>query len=115
RCTISGSFGLPFLCLQKPIELAVCRLGGDSTVRDTRFCDYSESPIAGAWVDRGGNSFNPAGCNAADLNGDGRVDGADLARILARWGQSCLGCAADLNRDGEVNGADLAGILAGWG
>lgn len=114
-CTISGSFGLPFFCLEEPIELAVCKLGGDSTVQDTRFCDYTESAIAGAWTDLGGNSFNPAECNAADLNGDGQVDGADLARILARWGQSCLGCAEDVNQDGEVNGADLAGILAGWG
>ena len=43
------------------------------------------------------------------------VDGADLALVLAAWGQPCLGCAADVNGDGEVNGADLALILAGWG
>ncbi|MCP4892332.1 MAG: hypothetical protein GY911_00770, partial [Actinomycetales bacterium] len=61
------------------------------------------------------NSFNPAECDAADLNGDGEVNGADLALVLAAWGQPCLGCAADINGDGVVNGADLALILAGWG
>ena len=114
-CTISGSFGAPFICLFEPVDLAVCRFPKGSTVRDTRFCDYSEAAIAGDWIDLGGNSFNPAACDAADLNGDGEVDGADLALVLAAWGQPCLGCAADVNGDGEVNGADLALILAGWG
>ena len=114
-CTISGSFGAPFICLFEPVDLAVCRFPKGSTVRDTRFCDYSEAAIAGDWIDLGGNSFNPAACDAADLNGDGEVDGADLALVLAAWGQPCLGCAVDVNGDGEVDGADLALILAGWG
>ena len=49
----------------------------------------------------------------ADLNRDGRVDGADLALILAGWG-FCPGCPADLNGDDTVNGADLALVLAAW-
>ena len=114
-CTISGSFGLPFFCVNEPVTLAVCRLPLGSSVRDTRFCDYTEAPLAGVWNDLGGNSFNPGECNAADLNGDGEVNGADLALVLAAWGEPCLGCAADVNGDGEVNGADLALILAGWG
>ena len=114
-CTISGNLGAPFICLFEPIDLAVCRFPEGSTVRDSRFCDYDEAAISGAWVDLGGNSFNPAECDAADLNGDGEVNGADLALVLAAWGQPCLGCAADINGDGEVNGADLALILAGWG
>ena len=91
------------------------KLAEGSTVSNTRFCDYSEAAIFGAWTDLGRNSFNPDDCNAADINGDGVVNGADLALILASWGQPCLGCAADVNEDGEVNGADLALILAGWG
>lgn len=51
--------------------------------------------------------------NPADLNGDGFVNGADLAELLANWGP-CPGCAADLNGDGDVNGADLADLLANW-
>lgn len=49
-----------------------------------------------------------------DLNGDGVVNGADLAALLANWGP-CAGCPADLNSDGVVNGADLATLLANWG
>ncbi len=48
----------------------------------------------------------------ADLNGDGIVDGSDLASLLAGWGADG---PADLNDDGMVNGADLAALLAAWG
>ena len=48
-----------------------------------------------------------------DVNGDGIVDGADLARVLGAWGTNAAG--ADLNGDGTVNGADLAIVLANWG
>jgi hypothetical protein len=47
----------------------------------------------------------------ADLNGDGVVNGADLAILLGGWGGRGL---ADLNGDGEVNGADLAILLGAW-
>jgi len=49
--------------------------------------------------------------NPADLNGDGVVDGADLAALLTQWGTSG---PADLNNDGVVNGADLATLLTNW-
>lgn len=49
----------------------------------------------------------------ADLNGDGTVDGADLAQLLASWGAS--GVAADFDQTGGVDGADLAFLLASWG
>ena len=51
--------------------------------------------------------------NIADINGDGVVDGADLARVLGAWGTSSPG--GDLNGDGIVNGADLSILLAFWG
>lgn len=44
---------------------------------------------------------------AADLNGDGVVDGTDQAILLASWGP-CKNCPADLNGDGMVDGVDLA-------
>lgn len=65
--------------------------------------------------DLGGNSFNPGACDLADLNGDGMVNEADLALVLADWGEPCLGCPSDINDDGLVNGADLALVLAAWG
>jgi len=46
-----------------------------------------------------------------DINGDGRVDGADLGLLLAAWGGSG---PADLNGDGIVDGADLGLLLAAW-
>jgi hypothetical protein len=47
----------------------------------------------------------------ADLDGDGHVNGADLAILLAAWGTS----GADLDDDGIVGGADLAILLGPWG
>lgn len=50
--------------------------------------------------------------NPADINGDGDVNGADLALVLAGW--SNTSGSADINLDGIVNGADLALVLAAW-
>ena len=47
-----------------------------------------------------------------DLNGDGRVDGADLGIMLLYWGSS--GTPGDLDGDGQVGGPDLGIMLAGW-
>ena len=47
-----------------------------------------------------------------DMNGDGHVNGIDLAFILAYWGTSTP--IADLNDDGIVGGFDLALVLNGW-
>jgi hypothetical protein len=51
-----------------------------------------------------------------DLNGDGAVNGVDLAIVLNNWG-SCAtaNCPADIDRDGLVNGVDLAIVLGNWG
>ncbi len=49
----------------------------------------------------------------ADLDGDGLVNGADLATLLSLWGE-CNGCVADINGDGYVNGVDTANLLANW-
>ncbi|HMN96654.1 MAG TPA: lytic polysaccharide monooxygenase [Phycisphaerales bacterium] len=58
--------------------------------------DFGEGPIADC---------------PGDLTEDGRVDGADLAAVLAAWG----GPGGDLDGDGVTDGADLAAILAAWG
>lgn len=47
----------------------------------------------------------------ADVNGDGVVDGEDLAATLGNWGQS----TGDLTGDGVVDGQDLSVILGFWG
>lgn len=52
----------------------------------------------------GGNDQNP------DLDGDGDVDGADLAALLGGWGTN----AGDIDGDGDTDGADLAALLGAW-
>jgi hypothetical protein len=52
----------------------------------------------------------------ADVDGNGSVNGVDLAAVLATWGTSgTRQPGADVNRDGIVNGADLAEVLSDWG
>ena len=60
--------------------------------------------------------WNPNPNCIADLNLDGKVDGADLAVVLVAWGTpgSTTG-GGDLNGDGRVNGEDLGILLAAWG
>ncbi len=53
----------------------------------------------------------PVTTNPADLNGDGHVDGADLAVLLGNWGTAGAG---DIDGDGVVSGADLAILLGAW-
>jgi len=48
---------------------------------------------------------------AGDVNGDGVVDGVDLALLLGGWATP----TGDLDGDGVVNGSDLAVLLGAWG
>lgn len=52
------------------------------------------------------------GSDPADLDGNGRVDSADLAIVLAAWGTSQD--LPDLDDDGTVGPLDLGRILAAW-
>ena len=47
-----------------------------------------------------------------DINGDDRVNGLDLAQVLAQWGTA--NADADLDNDGTVGGPDLTILLAYW-
>ncbi len=53
----------------------------------------------------------------ADLNGDGQVDGSDLAILLNAWGavNPKNPTPADIDDDGIVGGSDLAILLNAWG
>ena len=53
------------------------------------------------------------GRHAADLNLDGRVNGADLGMVLGAW-SSGDPLAGDVTGDGLVNGADLGAVLGAW-
>jgi len=59
--------------------------------------------------DPGPNDTDPL---RGDINGDGRVNGIDLAEILGMW--NTRESAGDLNDDGIVNGQDLAYVLGNW-
>lgn len=48
-----------------------------------------------------------------DLDGNGRVDGADLVLLLGSWGAPPP-AAGDLNADGRIDGADIALLLGAW-
>lgn len=48
----------------------------------------------------------------SDLDGDRRIDGADLARLLIGWGATGPG---DINGDGLVDAADLGVLFIDWG
>lgn len=54
------------------------------------------------------------GIALGDANGDGTVDGGDLATVLGQWG-ACAGCTGDFDHDGFVNGADVTVVLGNWG
>jgi len=68
---------------------------------------YAFASVAGA--------ADPQAPALGDLNGDGRVDGADLGMLLGSWGPCAPGCPADLNGDGVVDGNDLGTLLGVWG
>ena len=51
--------------------------------------------------------------NPADLNQDGKVDGADFGLLLTFFGPSSTG-AGDLNSDWTVDGSDVGLLLAAW-
>lgn len=53
---------------------------------------------------------------AADVNGDGVVNGADLSIVIAEWGMCAAegNCLADTNDDGMIDGADLGRIIGFW-
>jgi uncharacterized membrane protein len=82
-------------------------------VRGTRMCANTPRPnAAGLWTDEGGNEI----CDCrADSNADGRVDGADLAALLAEWGPSSATTSSDFDRSGIVDAVDLSLLLALWG
>jgi hypothetical protein len=48
-----------------------------------------------------------------DIDGDGVVNGSDLAELLGDW-SNANGSSSDLNLDGVVDGQDLAMLLGNW-
>ena len=83
-------------------------IGGGDNLGDPRFLDFAS--IAG---DQYVVVLADENLCPADFNGDGVVNGADLAAILGAWGTS--NPTFDITGDGVVGGADLSAVLAAWG
>jgi hypothetical protein len=81
------------------------RSGGAGVIASWQGPGVAKSVIPAANLLHGGADL------AADIDNNGRIDGADLAALLGAWGGTG---AADLNRDGHVDGADLAVLLDAW-
>ena len=73
----------------------------------------SEGSTSGQWSSSIMAVGEPSGCvGSPDVDGNGSVNGADLAALLSSWNQN--GGPADVNCDGVVNGADLSELLSSW-
>ncbi len=91
-------------------------------VQASEVADCDENGVAdacdiasGTLPDANGNGV-PDGCESlpvlGDLDGDGAVNGSDLAILLGSWGAR-VG-SADLNGDGIVDAADIGILLGAW-
>lgn len=63
-------------------------------------------------ADGNGDGHADACTRFGDINGDGRINGADLSLLLGDWGSAAA--RSDLDQNGTVNGADLSGLLGAW-
>lgn len=81
-------------------EFLLLHLKGDAS----RWGECWDPPAAG-------DGITQASTRTADIDGDGRVDGVDLAILLSNFGGSGAG---DLDADGSIGGPDLGTLLAAW-
>lgn len=105
----------------------------DSTPLCLALTSYLEVPVVAgqSYLVRVGGGASATGtgtltlaCSPAcvwDLNGNGIVNGIDLAILLGSWTGTAVYApcprfaAADLNQDCKINGLDLALLLGAWG
>ena len=74
----------------------------DETVPNLAWANPSEYPV----------SIDPPETMPGDLNGDQRVNGADLGLLLSVW--NSFDPEADLDGSGFVDGADIGLLLSAW-
>ena len=91
------------------VEVPVGGLGNDcGFIRLTGTVARFEVGGQELWVDCINETAAPT--TPGDLNGDGKVDAADLGAVLSGWGTP----VGDVNGDGTTNASDLAAVLANW-
>ncbi len=87
---------------------------GDATTVDAvrvRWTDGTSTVLLGLEPNR---TITIASGEPCDLDGDGKVDAADLAMVLLAWGPCDLTDPRDLNSDGVVDFADAALVILNW-
>ena len=124
--TATTSIGQPFAyqitATNSPTSYGATGLPAGFTVSTSNGLISGTTPIAGTFnitllaTNAGGTgsaalAATVSNC-AADGNGDGSVDGVDLASMLGAWGQPS---AYDINHDGITDASDLAIVLDAWG
>ena len=68
----------------EPVAIGACCVASGCELLTQSACNN----LGGSWTDGGSCDDCPTTCSA-DLNGDGTVDGQDLAAVLAAWGLPC--------------------------
>jgi plastocyanin len=103
NCTASGLFNAPLSASSTSFVWTVPASAAGTTV------PYYCIPHCGGGMV--GQIVVVAPPPSPDLDGDGFVNAADLASLLAGWGNSG---PTDLDRDGSTGASDLAALLAAW-
>ena len=109
--TIGGdASGVSYACISAATDCTDCTDADEDGISD----EFDQCPDGDDTVDVDENGI-PDACESCpgDVDGDGEVDGADLAAVLGWWGTD--ESSSDLDGDGEVDGADLAFVLGYWG
>jgi hypothetical protein len=87
-----------------------CVVGNETVLQSVKRFDSHEATVE-SYRPQLTIVFTPAPPNPYDLNNDFKVNAADLATLLSRWG---LPGSGDFDGSGAVDGADLAGMLGAW-
>lgn len=98
------------------LDRSIVNLDG-TTLSNVEIVDVNSS---GAILVNAGTTLAPytlVRLDLGDTDGDGRVNGVDLALLLATWGTVPAGLrgAADFDGDGDIDAADLGILLSHWG
>lgn len=109
-CSSSGVFSQPLSSANPTVTFVI------PAAQPTGQLRYFCVPHCGIFGMDGILNVTPAPI-LGDLNGDGSVNGFDLALLLGAWGRCPAPpaeCPADLDGNGAVNGIDLALLLGNW-
>ncbi|MEY2796401.1 MAG: hypothetical protein RIR10_2117 [Planctomycetota bacterium] len=87
-----------------------CVVGNETVLQSVKRFDSHEATVE-SYRPQLTIVYTAAPPNPYDLNGDFKVNAADLATLLSRWGLAGNG---DADGSGAVDGADLAGLLGAW-